>query len=270
MTTAIPEDVLRQAFKVFDRNGDGTLSIRELKSILCRPTPAGTQFSEEQVDELMNKLDTNKDGFIDMEEWSKGGATGTLSGGNRFLTPSKVTQISNASKKEEAMVEESSRALQQSTAPHAPGSLGVYLTPGDFSKRFGDGFFTATVKSYEIREGECCLLRPPYAVYEVAISAGDRTWTVYHRCSDWLAMWDEVRRLLAAEQPDGATGGGPPVPPTKTVWHDVSDSFLEIRLTVLGEFLNSLLIQYNEAASTARSIIAVFLGVPVGRPSVEE
>jgi calcium-dependent protein kinase len=54
-------------FKKFDSNGDGVISKDELKRVLA--AIAGGQFGEEEVDALMKASDTNKDGFIQYEEF---------------------------------------------------------------------------------------------------------------------------------------------------------------------------------------------------------
>ena len=55
-------DALRRAFKVYDANGDGTLTSDELKAILSRPIGnAPPQFTEAQVDELVKFFDVNGD-----------------------------------------------------------------------------------------------------------------------------------------------------------------------------------------------------------------
>ena len=59
---------------MFDRNGDGLLSIDELKAILCYPTPGRAPLSEAQVEKTMEQCDTNGDGQLSMEEMANGWA----------------------------------------------------------------------------------------------------------------------------------------------------------------------------------------------------
>ena len=54
----------RRAFALFDANGDGVISLDELKAILCRPTPLQPPLSEARAEQIMRKLDTNGDGRL--------------------------------------------------------------------------------------------------------------------------------------------------------------------------------------------------------------
>ena len=65
---------IAKAFAMFDRNGDGLLSLDELKVILCRPTPGRSPLSEAKVEEIVEKCDTNDDGQLSMEELAAGWA----------------------------------------------------------------------------------------------------------------------------------------------------------------------------------------------------
>lgn len=62
MTT---DDIIN-AFEMFDRNHDGTLTINEFKHILM---DLGEKFSEEEVNEIIEDIDLNKDGKIDYKEF---------------------------------------------------------------------------------------------------------------------------------------------------------------------------------------------------------
>lgn len=59
-------DELRLCFEKFDKNGDGQISVNELKEVMDR---LGEKLSENELNEMMNDADTNKDGFIDFEEF---------------------------------------------------------------------------------------------------------------------------------------------------------------------------------------------------------
>ena len=65
---------IAKAFAMFDRNGDGLLSLDELKAILCRPTPERPPLTEARVREIMEECDTNGDGQLSMEELAAGWA----------------------------------------------------------------------------------------------------------------------------------------------------------------------------------------------------
>lgn len=62
------EAEIAEAFKVFDRNGDGKISTAELRHVL---TSIGEKLTEAEVDEMMREADTNNDGEIDIEEFTR-------------------------------------------------------------------------------------------------------------------------------------------------------------------------------------------------------
>ena len=57
---------LLKAFKLFDHDGDGTISIDELKSIF---ESNGTKKEEKLWIQIMKEVDTNQDGVINFEEF---------------------------------------------------------------------------------------------------------------------------------------------------------------------------------------------------------
>ena len=65
----------RRAFALFDANGDGVISLDELKAILCRPTPLQPPLSEARAEQIMKELDTNGDGELSLDELAAGWAT---------------------------------------------------------------------------------------------------------------------------------------------------------------------------------------------------
>ena len=50
---------LREAFKIFDKDGDGTISVAEIKSIM---TSRKENLTDEEIQKLMAKVDT--DGYL--------------------------------------------------------------------------------------------------------------------------------------------------------------------------------------------------------------
>ena len=54
--------------RVFDRNGDGYISKTEFKHCMMH---FGEQFTDEEVEEMIAEADSNNDGQIDHEEFSK-------------------------------------------------------------------------------------------------------------------------------------------------------------------------------------------------------
>ncbi|XP_069131579.1 calmodulin-2-like [Argopecten irradians] len=63
-----PEEALREAFKVFDKDGNGFISAKELQYTMKN---LGNELTEEEVDEMIQEADVNNDGKIDYKEFSK-------------------------------------------------------------------------------------------------------------------------------------------------------------------------------------------------------
>ncbi|XP_064475189.1 calmodulin-beta-like [Ornithodoros turicata] len=60
------EEEIREAFKVFDRNGDGFISTAELRHVM---TTLGEKLSTEEVDEMIREADKDGDGQINYDEF---------------------------------------------------------------------------------------------------------------------------------------------------------------------------------------------------------
>ena len=54
---------------MFDKDGSKTLDREELRAILSRPVAGQKEMSEDDIDEILNKFDTNNDGVIDLSEF---------------------------------------------------------------------------------------------------------------------------------------------------------------------------------------------------------
>lgn len=61
-------DELRQAFKVFDKNGDNFISRSELKSAMRK---MGEKMSDREIDQLIKTADLDKDGKVNYDEFVK-------------------------------------------------------------------------------------------------------------------------------------------------------------------------------------------------------
>jgi calcium-dependent protein kinase len=73
IASRIPEDqikALRDTFSQFDKNGDGKLTAMELKAGISKIP--GCTMTEEDVDNLMTVMDSNRNGFIDYTEFIAG------------------------------------------------------------------------------------------------------------------------------------------------------------------------------------------------------
>ncbi|CAJ1438489.1 unnamed protein product [Effrenium voratum] len=64
----VQESSLWAAFRVFDKNDDGRISMKELEDVLYS-REAHTALSKEQVQKILADVDTNGDGFIDFNEF---------------------------------------------------------------------------------------------------------------------------------------------------------------------------------------------------------
>jgi calcium-dependent protein kinase len=70
IASRIPEDqitALREAFSKFDKNGDGRLTIEELKEGI--KGTLDNMLTEDDIEKTMSVLDSNKNGFIDYTEF---------------------------------------------------------------------------------------------------------------------------------------------------------------------------------------------------------
>ncbi len=56
------EKELREAFQVFDKNGDGFVVAEEIKSVM---KSIGKQISDAEIEEILGKADINGDGRLD-------------------------------------------------------------------------------------------------------------------------------------------------------------------------------------------------------------
>ena len=62
------EEELREAFKVFDKDGNGFISAAELRHVM---TNLGEKLSDEEVDQMIKEADTDGDGQVDYGEFVK-------------------------------------------------------------------------------------------------------------------------------------------------------------------------------------------------------
>ena len=60
--------IVREAFKIFDRNRDGYIDMKELKKVTAM---LGTMLSQEEIEEFMAEADKDGNGKLDYEEFVK-------------------------------------------------------------------------------------------------------------------------------------------------------------------------------------------------------
>ena len=58
------EQEIRQAFRVFDKDGNGFISAAELRHVM---TNLGEKLTDEEVDEMMKQADIDGDGQVNYE-----------------------------------------------------------------------------------------------------------------------------------------------------------------------------------------------------------
>ena len=68
MRDADTEEELIEAFKVFDRDGNGLISGNELQHVM---TSLGENISQDEVEEMIKEADLDGDGYINYEEFVK-------------------------------------------------------------------------------------------------------------------------------------------------------------------------------------------------------
>ncbi len=59
------EAELMEAFKIFDRDNNGLISLQELRFVMTK----GEKLKEEEINDLIREADVNGDGYIDYEEF---------------------------------------------------------------------------------------------------------------------------------------------------------------------------------------------------------
>lgn len=64
----ISEAELRDAFNLFDKDRNGTITVDELHTVMMA---FGKHCSHEEIREMINEIDANNDGNIDFEEFKK-------------------------------------------------------------------------------------------------------------------------------------------------------------------------------------------------------
>lgn len=58
------EEEIREAFRVFDKDGDGFIDASELKHVM---TNLGEKLTDDELQEMIKEADTNGDGQVDYD-----------------------------------------------------------------------------------------------------------------------------------------------------------------------------------------------------------
>lgn len=62
------EEEIKEAFKVFDKDGNGFISAAELRHVM---TNLGEKLSDQEVEEMIREADVDGDGQINYREWRR-------------------------------------------------------------------------------------------------------------------------------------------------------------------------------------------------------
>ena len=57
----LSQDILKDAFRIFDKDDDGLISVEELRSIMKN---LGDKMTDEELDEMLDAADTKHDGLV--------------------------------------------------------------------------------------------------------------------------------------------------------------------------------------------------------------
>ncbi len=82
------EEEILEAFKVFDKDGNGFISAAELRHIM---TNLGEKLTDEEVDEMIREADVDGDGQINYEEFVKVSLVSPLQA-NQASLPASMTR----------------------------------------------------------------------------------------------------------------------------------------------------------------------------------
>lgn len=58
------DDIIRETFKFFDKNGDGVITARELRMVMSN---LGEKMTDDEISAMIHEADNNGDGVIDYE-----------------------------------------------------------------------------------------------------------------------------------------------------------------------------------------------------------
>jgi len=115
-----------------------------------------------------------------------------------------------------------------------PPQCSVFFDPKEWSRRYTDTFFTASIISHS--------LHTDHTIYTIRIQCADAQWEVQHRYSEFEQLLASLHAQYApAPSPSSASSASlPPLPP-KTWLPSREEKFLKERREALQTFLVDLL-----------------------------
>merc|ERR1711953_774126 len=97
----LSQDTLKDAFRIFDKDDDGFISVEELRSIMKN---LGDKMTDEELDEMLDTADTKHDGLINYSEFvmllSKDSKKSSSKGKNKKLRTKKPHRSGEAKTKD--------------------------------------------------------------------------------------------------------------------------------------------------------------------------
>ena len=69
MTNQLTDEQIKEAFLVFDKNGDGSINAKELRSVMRSLGGKIPRGADVELQELINEVDANDNGTIEFAEF---------------------------------------------------------------------------------------------------------------------------------------------------------------------------------------------------------
>jgi len=116
----LTQDILKDAFRIFDKDDDGFISVEELRSIMKN---MGDKMTDQELDEMLDTADTKRDGLVNYSEFvmllSKDSKKSSKGKGKKRT---KKTSQSQSNKKE--MTKSASNANMNNLKPDSGTNFG--------------------------------------------------------------------------------------------------------------------------------------------------
>jgi hypothetical protein len=130
----------------------------------------------------------------------------------------------------------------------------LYFPYSQFSKRFGDQFFTFKILSWTYHNNPICSFDGLYVVYQVQISLGNHTWVVWKRFSEFVSFHCYLKQKYTRFE------STLPFHPPKTCTRVIYDKrFLEERKYSLETYFDKVLRLLSEKDCFSDAVVIKFL-----------